>query len=66
MAVPPYDRVIVPTTNGVALFGITLPAWLPSLDAVSTFAGQMVPILSAIWLIVQIWRFVARWSANGQ
>ncbi len=45
-------------TNGVALGGITLPAWWPTLLDVSTTAGAFVPILSALWLILQIWRFL--------
>lgn len=50
------------TTTGVAVGGVTMPAWLPDLEAVSAIAAHLVPILSALWLAVQIVRFVARWS----
>lgn len=48
----------VKVTNGVAGLGITLPAWWPTLAELSAFAAAVVPILSAIWLIIQIGRVV--------
>ena len=68
MGLQPYEVMAMRATNGIALGGITLPAWLPTLDAMSGFAAQMVPILSAIWLIAQIARFVfgkKRRASNG-
>lgn len=50
--------ITVKATNGVAVAGITLPGWLPTLSEVSEFAALTVPILSAIWLMVQIIRFL--------
>lgn len=55
------EGLIVKTTNGVALAGVILPAWLPSLEAASRVAGHLVPILSALWLVVQVARFVVNW-----
>lgn len=47
---------MVRTTNGVAVGGLTLPAWWPSLMQISETAAMLVPIVSLIWLIVQIYR----------
>lgn len=58
MSIHDYEGVLVKTTNVVAVGGISLPAWLPALETASIIAAQMVPILSAIWLFVQIWRFI--------
>lgn len=49
-------------TSGVAAAGVTMPAWLPELDRASVVAAQLVPILSAAWLALQIVRFLARWG----
>lgn len=58
------EGLIVKGTNGVAVAGMFMPAWLPGLSDVSTLAGLWVPILSALWLMVQIiiaiWRHVDR------
>ncbi len=53
-------------TTGVAVAGMGMPAWMPSLDAVSGAAGLAVPILSAIWLGVQIARFVQGWIKGAK
>jgi hypothetical protein len=50
------------TTTTVAAVGITMPAWLPSLEEASRIAGHLVPILSATWLLVQIVRLISRWA----
>ncbi|MFO1202996.1 MAG: hypothetical protein U1E58_10220 [Tabrizicola sp.] len=55
------EAVMIKATNGVAVAGVTLPAWLPSLEAASQVAAHLVPILSALWLAMQITRFVQRW-----
>lgn len=49
------------TTDGVAGLGITMPAWLPQLETASAVAAALVPILSALWLALQIGRFVLGW-----
>lgn len=55
------EAAMVKTTNGIAAAGISLPAWWPSLEATSSVAAQYVPILSAVWLFVQIVRQLAKW-----
>ncbi len=52
------------TTIGASI-GVTVPTWWPSLDQTSDFAVKMVPILSALWLLLQIVRFVAKWFRGG-
>lgn len=37
-----------------------MPAWLPELDKASVIAAQLVPILSALWIGLQIVSFLAR------
>jgi hypothetical protein len=41
-------------TSAAAGVAITSPTWLPMLQGVSVIAGTLLPILGAIWLIVQI------------
>lgn len=48
-------------TTTLAAGGVTMPAWLPDLDRASAVAAQLVPILSAAWLVLQIVRFFVRW-----
>ncbi|NBZ87917.1 hypothetical protein [Stagnihabitans tardus] len=50
-------------TNGVAAAGVTLPAWEVHLQHAGVIAASVVPILSALWLAVQIVRFVQAWRA---
>ncbi|WRH62027.1 MAG: hypothetical protein RSE12_16895 [Fuscovulum sp.] len=52
--------IAVKTTNGVAVAGITMPSWMPTLSEASVFAADVVPILSAIWLLIQIIRFLRK------
>jgi len=33
---------------------ITSPWWIPTLEDVSVYAAEFLPILGAIWLVVQI------------
>jgi Na+/alanine symporter len=47
---PIVDRV----TDGVAVSAVTSPVWLPGLQQLSELSGLVVPILGAIWLIIQI------------
>jgi hypothetical protein len=44
------DRI----TNGVAGVGLTMPAWERELIHMGEIATALVPILSALWLAVQI------------
>ena len=55
------DGPVAKSTTVAAGFGVTMPAWLPTLDEASTFAAEMVPILSAFWLAIQIIRFAVKW-----
>jgi len=50
------DRV----TNGVAAGGVSMPVWFPALQDVSGAAVHLVPILSALWLAVQIVTHIRR------
>lgn len=61
------EGLIVKGTNGVAVAGLFSPAWLPSLEQTAGIAGQLMPVLSVIWLAVQIARFVWQWrrERNG-
>ncbi|MGH1414834.1 MAG: hypothetical protein ACRBB0_15205 [Pelagimonas sp.] len=60
-----YEGVMMKTTNGVAIGGITLPAWLPALETASQVAAHMVPILSAVWLVIQILGYIRK-RVSGQ
>ena len=62
-----HEGTVVKSTNIIAGFGLTLPTWWPSLEATSNTAALMVPILSAAWLALQIWRFLRpRRGQEGQ
>lgn len=52
-------------TDGLAVGGLTMPAWFPSLEHVSQGAALAVPILSALWLAVQIVRFLWQWRKDA-
>lgn len=52
---------MIKATTGVSTFGITLPAWWPTLEATSNTAVLLVPILSALWLGLQIGGFLRKW-----
>lgn len=54
------EDVMVKATNGVAVAGIFSPAWLPSLQELSTISAQLVPIFSLLWLILQIVRHIRK------
>lgn len=54
------DRI----TTGVAAGGVSLPLWEQGLVHVGSVAQSMVPILSALWLLVQIGGYIRkRWAA---
>lgn len=54
------ERVTDRATSGLAVGGLSLPAWWPSLGEASSVAVELVPILSALWLVVQIVGYVRR------
>jgi hypothetical protein len=51
-----YERV----TDGIAVAALFSPGWLPYFEEASREAGLFLPILGAVWLIVQIWDKVFR------
>lgn len=51
-------------TNVVAGAALTTPLWLETLREVSLFAGFLVPILGAVWLLVQIVHKLRNWDAE--
>lgn len=53
MSNPIAERI----TDGVAVTALTTPFWLPSLQKLSEFAGLVIPILGATWLLVQIFGY---------
>lgn len=48
------QNVFQSSSNGVAAAAITSPAWLPPLESASQVAAEVLPILGAFWLVVQI------------
>lgn len=59
------EAVLRRVTDGVAVGGVTLPAWWPSLAQVSDIAAQLVPIMSAAWLAVQLFDYMRKRKARG-
>lgn len=47
-------------TTGVAVGGVTMPSWFPSLQHASETAAQLVPVLSALWLAVQLFEWARK------
>ena len=45
-------------TNVVACASVCMPLWFPSLSQVSEWAALWTPILGAIWLVIQIMRWL--------
>lgn len=54
------EAILAKATTGVATGGITMPVWWPSLSETSNWAAQMVPIVSLIWIALQILIVVRR------
>ena len=54
------EGVIVKTTNGIAIGGLTLPAWDSTLASVSATAAQLLPIISLVWRVIQIFVFIRK------
>lgn len=48
-------------TSAVAVGAVSSPLWLQDLGAV---AGNVVPVLGAVWLTVQIAHKLANWSSK--
>ena len=48
------------TTSGMAVAGVTYPAWQHGLDQAGAVAASLVPILSALWLAVQLVVYVRK------
>lgn len=42
-------------TSAMAWVALASPAWIPLLKDSSEVVGYVLPLLGAIWLIVQIW-----------
>ena len=59
------EMVMSRITNTVAAGGVTMPVWWPSLGDVAGVSAQLVPILSAVWLVIQIIGYVRKtWRAR--
>lgn len=43
------------TTDAVAVGAIASPLWLPQIEYFSTVASAVLPVLGAVWLLVQIY-----------
>lgn len=56
------EHIVRRVTDGVSLGGVTSPLWRDGLDLASGVALSLVPILSALWLSVQIARFLVEWK----
>lgn len=50
------EAFLTKATTGIAGAGVILPAWWPSLAESSNVAAQLVPIVSLVWLVLQIIR----------
>lgn len=48
------------STDVVAGAAVMSPIWLPWLQQTSEIAGLLVPILGAVWLLVQILGYIKR------
>lgn len=55
------EAMLKRATDGVAVGGISMPVWAPTLNEASNMAAALLPILSALWLAVQIARFLWSW-----
>ena len=53
-------------TSAAAGIAITSPSWLPVLQSASVVAGTLLPILGAIWLIVQIVSKIVETKRNAK
>ncbi len=53
-------------TDGVAVGGVTLPAWFDQVQQASDVAAAALPLMSAAWLLFQIVTGVYRWKKGGR
>jgi hypothetical protein len=60
----PTENVLTNTTHAVAVGAVSAPLWLPSLTQISNFAALCMPILGALWLLIQIARAFWNWKQN--
>lgn len=60
MKVTAMDQV----TTGTAVGAVASPAILPVIETVSTFAALWLPVLGAVWLVVQITRAIRTWPSK--
>lgn len=56
------EQIMMNTTHAIAAASVISPAWLPGLHEVSQLAAVLMPILGAVWLVVQIARAIAHWG----
>lgn len=49
------------STTAIASAAVASPIWLPSLKVVSDVAALLLPILGAVWLVVQIAGYIIRY-----
>lgn len=55
-----HDNIAERATTAVAGVGLTFPSWWYHFEATSNFFALLIPILSAVWLIVQIVRVIVK------
>lgn len=53
------EKVVTVTDVG-AVTALVSPIWLPTLQEVSQIAALVLPILGALWLLIQISHYVYR------
>ena len=51
-------------TTVIATAAVVSPAWLPWFQEISDIAGVILPILGAVWLLVQIVRAIWAWPSR--
>ena len=49
------------STTAIAAVAVSSPFWLPGLKTVSEVAALLLPILGAVWLVVQIAGYIIRY-----
>jgi hypothetical protein len=52
-------------TNGTAVGAVTSYFWLPTFHSLSAACAEIVPVLGALWLLIQIgFKFYDRYSGK--
>lgn len=54
-----------PVTTTIAVGAVSSPWWLDALESASDGAALIIPILGAVWLIVQIVRALWSWPKRA-